>query len=50
MEAEGVSGAEIDAFESKWVKSHKLVTLDEGMTLSAFWIRCKILTNAADTV
>lgn len=30
MEAEGVSGAEIDAFESKWVKSHKLVTLDEG--------------------
>lgn len=34
MEAEGVSGAEIDAFESKWVKSHKLVTLDEGKPIS----------------
>lgn len=29
MEANGVSGAEIDAFEAKWVKSHKLVTFDE---------------------
>ncbi|KAI0436521.1 isocitrate lyase [Xylaria telfairii] len=30
MEANGVSGAEIDAFEAKWVKSHKLVTFDEA--------------------
>ncbi|KAI0403113.1 isocitrate lyase [Xylaria palmicola] len=30
MEANGVSGSEIDAFEAKWVKSHKLVTFDEA--------------------
>lgn len=30
MEANGVSGAEIDAFEAKWVKAHKLVTFDEA--------------------
>ncbi|KAI1427137.1 isocitrate lyase [Xylaria sp. FL1777] len=30
MEANGVSGAEIDAFEAKWVKTHKLVTFDEA--------------------
>ncbi|KAI0967813.1 isocitrate lyase [Xylaria arbuscula] len=30
MEANGVSGAEIDVFEAKWVKSHKLVTFDEA--------------------
>ncbi|KAI1748797.1 isocitrate lyase, partial [Xylaria castorea] len=30
MEAGGVSGAEIDVFEAKWVKSHKLVTFDEA--------------------
>ncbi|GAP90234.2 putative isocitrate lyase [Rosellinia necatrix] len=30
MEANGVSGAEIDAFEANWVKSHKLVTFDEA--------------------
>ncbi|KAI0913125.1 isocitrate lyase [Ustulina deusta] len=32
MEANGVSGAEIDAFEAKWVKTHKLVTFDEAAT------------------
>ncbi|CRG86317.1 isocitrate lyase [Talaromyces islandicus] len=31
MERDGVPGAEIDVFESKWVKSHKLVTLDEAV-------------------
>lgn len=31
MERDGAPGAEIDAFESTWVKSHKLVTLDEGI-------------------
>lgn len=31
MERDGAPGEEIDVFESKWVKSHKLVTLDEGM-------------------
>jgi isocitrate lyase len=30
MEREGAIGAEIDQFESDWVKSHKLVTFDEG--------------------
>ena len=30
MEAEGASSAEIDEFESQWVKSHKLVTFDEA--------------------
>ncbi|KAK3987165.1 putative mitochondrial isocitrate lyase [Cladorrhinum sp. PSN332] len=30
MEANGASGAEIDAFEAKWVKSTKLVTFDEA--------------------
>lgn len=30
MEADGVSGPEIDVFEAEWVKKHKLVTFDEG--------------------
>ncbi|KAI3321562.1 isocitrate lyase [Xylariaceae sp. AK1471] len=30
MEANGASGAEIDAFEANWVKSHKLITFDEA--------------------
>ncbi|KAI1366652.1 isocitrate lyase [Xylaria arbuscula] len=30
MEANGVPGSEIDAFEAKWVKTHKLVTFDEA--------------------
>lgn len=30
MELDGASGAEIDKFELQWVKSHKLVTFDEG--------------------
>ena len=30
MEMEGASGAEIDAFEAKWVKDHRLMTFDEG--------------------
>ena len=34
MESEGASGAEIDAFEAKWVKDHKLVSFDEGKELS----------------
>lgn len=32
MEREGASPSEIDAFELDWVKKHKLVTLDEGMS------------------
>ncbi|EER29933.1 hypothetical protein D8B26_007201 [Coccidioides posadasii str. Silveira] len=31
MELEGASGAEIDKFEMKWVKEHKLVTFDEAV-------------------
>ncbi|EEP78727.1 isocitrate lyase [Uncinocarpus reesii 1704] len=31
MELDGATGAEIDAFESKWVKEHKLVTFDEAV-------------------
>lgn len=34
MEREGVSPAEIDAFEMNWVKEHKLVTFDEGTSTS----------------
>lgn len=30
MEASGASGADIDVFEAKWVKSSKLVTFDEA--------------------
>ncbi|KAG9677321.1 isocitrate lyase, partial [Aureobasidium melanogenum] len=30
MEMNGASGAEIDAYEAKWVKEHKLVTFDEA--------------------
>ena len=30
MEAEGAVGADIDAFEAKWVKSTKLITFDEA--------------------
>lgn len=30
MESEGASGAEIDAYEAKWTKEHKMVTFDEG--------------------
>ena len=32
MEREGAVPSEIDAFEMEWVKNHKLVTFDEGMT------------------
>lgn len=31
MEFNGASGSEIDRFEAKWVKSHKLVTFDEAV-------------------
>lgn len=31
MEKDGASPEEINAYESKWVKSHKLVTFDQGM-------------------
>lgn len=47
MEAEGANGPEIDAFEAEWVKSHQLVTFDEGTTtiphascLSLHSLRC----------
>lgn len=30
MEAQGVTGAEIDVYEAEWAKKHKLVTFDEG--------------------
>lgn len=30
METQGATGEEINAFEAKWVKDHKLVTFDEG--------------------
>ena len=32
MEMNGATGAEIDAYEAKWVKEHKLVTFDEGQS------------------
>ena len=35
MEREGVPPKEIDAFELGWVKSHKLVTFDEGMSIDS---------------
>lgn len=31
MEMDGAPGPEIDAFEAKWVKSHKLLTFDEAV-------------------
>jgi isocitrate lyase len=31
MEREGASAAEVNAYESNWVKTHKLVTFDEGI-------------------
>lgn len=31
MELEGAAGEEIDRYEAKWVKEHKLVTFDEGL-------------------
>src|SRR5436305_9971083 len=31
MERDGAPGAEVDAFESEWVKKHKLVTFDEAV-------------------
>lgn len=31
MELEGVSGGEIDQYEAKWVKEHKLMTFDEAV-------------------
>ncbi|KKA17746.1 Isocitrate lyase [Rasamsonia emersonii CBS 393.64] len=31
MERDGASAAEIDAYESNWVKTHKLVTFDEAV-------------------
>lgn len=37
MEAEGAAGSEIDLFEADWVKKHKMVTFDEGM--SRIWNR-----------
>lgn len=30
MESAGAAGAEIDAFEARWIKDHKLVTFDEA--------------------
>lgn len=30
MEMEGATGAELDAYEAKWVKDHRLVSFDEG--------------------
>ena len=32
MEAEGAPGQEIDKVEAEWVKKHKLVTFDEGLS------------------
>ena len=34
MELSGAAGSEIDAFEANWIKSHQLVTFDEGMIFS----------------
>ena len=34
MEQEGATGAEIDAYEAKWTKEHKLVTFDEGKSIT----------------
>lgn len=32
MEREGAAPAEVDAYELEWVKKHKLVTFDEGIS------------------
>ena len=34
MELDGASGDQVDEYEAKWVKEHKLVTFDEGTVLS----------------
>ncbi len=31
MELEGATGEEVDEYEARWVKEHKLMTFDEGM-------------------
>lgn len=31
MEIKGASGKEIDAYEADWIKTHKMVTFDEGI-------------------
>jgi len=33
MELKGAPGSEIDAYEAKWVKAHKLYTFDEGVSV-----------------
>ena len=35
MDMNGATGAEIDAYEAKWTKEHRLVTFDEGEPLHA---------------
>ena len=33
MDSDGASGAEIDAYEAKWVREHELMTFDEGIAI-----------------
>ena len=44
MELEGATGAEIDRYEAKWVKDHKLMTFDEGKGAASSPDRDLILT------
>jgi isocitrate lyase len=37
MDMKGATGAEIDAYEAKWVKEHKLVTFDQGVYMNKFY-------------
>lgn len=46
MEREGASGPEIDAYESQWVKSHRLVTFDEGMQRSVLFHLTRLLKTS----
>lgn len=43
MELEGATGEEIDSYEAKWVKDHKLMTFDEGRLLG--WIASLVHAN-----
>jgi len=50
MESEGASGAEIDAFEAKWTKEHKMVTFDEGKIhhkLLGIFLTSQLLLNTS---
>ena len=48
MELEGATGEEIDSYEAKWVKEHKLMTFDEGTQHHFDKYRAQQVTNHGD--